>query len=430
MMKNNDIDSLFEFIDASPTPYHAVENMVQTLKAQKGIELKEDKDWNCKAGELYYVTRNDASIIAFRTPEKIDFDKAAYNMVAAHTDSPCLKLKPMPKTKAANYMQWGVEIYGGVLLNSWLDRDLNISGRINYLYEGKLQQKLVSIRDLFFRVPQLAIHLDREANKGLKLNPETHMVPVLGLNDGDDRAFEKLLLERLDVKGLKIEDISSMDLFFHDSLACSYGGIKDEFIYAPRLDNLAMTHASYKALLAKSPKHKISLIASFDHEEVGSTSAHGACSNFLNVVLERLVMALGGNRQNFMKILTNSYLISADMAHAFHPNYQDRHDSEHRPLINKGPVIKSNARMRYATDSISNSRFALLCRQVDVPHQVFAGRCDIPCGSTVGPLISTQLGVSTIDVGNPQLSMHSAREMAGSEDHSMMIKVFSELFAE
>ena len=400
--------------------------MVNTLKKHRGIELKEDEDWNCQAGTLYYVTRNDASIIAFRTPKKIDFSKIAYNMVAAHTDSPCLKLKPVKKAKTANYLQWGVEIYGGALLNSWLDRDLNISGRINYIHKAKVHQKLISIKDLFFRVPQLAIHLDREVNKGLKLNSETHMVPVLGLNNDDEQAFEKLILERLAVKGLKVEDISAMDLFFHDSLPSSYGGMQNEFIYAPRLDNLAMTHASYEALLAKAPKHKISLIASFDHEEVGSSSAHGACSNFLNSTLERITLALGGSRQDFMKVLTNSFLISADMAHAFHPNYQDRHDSVHRPLINQGPVIKSNARMRYATDS----RFALLCQQAKVSYQTFAGRNDIPCGSTVGPLISTQLGVSTIDVGNPQLSMHSAREMAGSQDHSMMIKVFTELFSE
>ena len=429
-MKNRDINSLFSFIDASPTPYHAVENMLHTLKGHKGIELKENEDWDCKAGSLYYVTRNDASIIAFRTPKIINFSKIAYNMVAAHTDSPCLKLKPIKKDKTANYMQWGVEIYGGPLLNSWLDRDLNISGRINYIHQGIIQQELISIRDLFFRVPQLALHLDREANKGLKLNSETHMVPVLGLNDNDEQSFEDLILERLNVKGIKVGDISAMDLFFHESQPCSYGGMKHEFIYGPRIDNLAMTHASYEALLSESPKNKISLIASFDHEEIGSNSAHGASSNFLNSVLERITVALGGSRQDFMKVLTSSYLISADMAHAFHPNYQDRHDSVHRPLINQGPVIKINAHMRYATDSQTTSRFVLLCRQAKIPYQTFTGRNDIPCGSTVGPLISTQLGVSTIDVGNPQLGMHSAREMAGSLDHGMMIKVFAELFGE
>ena len=429
-MKNKEIDSLFSFIDTSPTPYHAVENMLHTLKSHRGIELKENEDWDCKAGSVYYVTRNDASIISFRTPEIIDFSKIAYNMVAAHTDSPCLKLKPVKKDTTANYIQWGVEIYGGPLLNSWLDRDLNISGRINYIHKGKIQQKLISIRDLFFRVPQLAVHLDRDVNNGLKLNSETHMVPVLGLNDNDEQAFENLLLERLNVKGIKAEDISAMDLFFHESQPCSYGGIKQEFIYGPRIDNLAMTHASYEALLSESPKHKISLIASFDHEEIGSNSAHGARSNFLNSVLERIILAVGGSRQDFMKVLTRSYLISADMAHAFHPNYQDRHDSVHRPLINQGPVIKVNARMRYATDSQTTSRFVLLCQQANVPYQTFTGRNDIPCGSTVGPSISTQLGVSTIDVGNPQIGMHSAREMAGSLDHGMMIKVFTELFGE
>ena len=428
-MRNNDIDSLFSFIDSSPTPYHAVENMVQSFKGHNGIELIESDDWECKAGNLYYVTRNDGSIIAFRTPKLIDFSKGAYNMVAAHTDSPCLKLKPFKKDITGNYMQWGVSIYGGALLNSWLDRDLNVSGRINYIQEGELQQKLISIGDLFFRVPQLAIHLDREANAGLKLNSETNMVPVLGLND-DKYSFEDLLLERLDVKGVEAKDISAMDLYFHESQPCSYGGMKQEFIFGPRIDNLAMTHASYEALLADSPNTKVSLIASFDHEEIGSSSPHGASSNFLNSVLERITIALGGSREEFMKALTRSYLVSADMAHALHPNYEDRHDGVHRPLINQGPVIKMNARMRFATDSQTASRFVLLCRQADVPYQMFTGRNDIPSGSTVGPLIATKLGVSTIDVGNAQLGMHSAREMAGSLDHGMMIKVFSELLAE
>jgi aspartyl aminopeptidase len=429
-MRNKDIDSLFSFIDSSPTPYHVVNNMVQTLQGQDGIELKESEDWECKANNLYYVIRNDASIIAFRTPKAIDFSKVAFNMVAAHTDSPCLKLKPVKKDVTGNYMQWGVSIYGGPLLNSWLDRDLNISGRINYIQEGKLQQKLISIRDLFFRVPQLALHLDRDVNAGLKLNSETHMVPVLGLNDNDENLFEDLLLERLDEKGVEAKDISAMDLFFHESQPCSYGGMKQEFIFGPRIDNLAMTHASYEAFLAGSPNTKVSLIASFDHEEIGSSSPHGARSNFLNSVLERITIALGGSRQEFMKALTRSYLVSADMAHALHPNYEDRHDGVHRPLINEGPVIKMNAGMRFATDSQTTSRFVLLCRQADVPYQTFTGRNDIPSGSTVGPLIATKLGVSTIDVGNAQLGMHSAREMAGSLDHGMMIKVFTELFGE
>jgi len=429
-MKNKDADSLLKFIDASPTPYHAVENICNDLKAKGGVELKENEDWTCKAGGLYYVVRNDSSIISFKIPAKVSLKSTGFNMIAAHTDSPCLKLKPKSNKKAGNYTQWGVEIYGGVLLNSWLDRDLNLSGRISYIKKGEVKHKLISITDKFFRVPQLAIHLDREANSGLKLNPETHMVPVLGLNDGEEGQVEKLILKALNVKGVKAEDISAMDLFFHDSLPCSYGGINDEFIYAPRIDNLAMSHAAISSLISATPKSKIGLVALFDHEEVGSESSHGACSNFLNSTLERVISTLGGSREEFMKAMPGSYLISADMAHALHPNYQERHDDSHRPLINKGPVIKSNARVRYATDSKSASRFIVLCKKAKVPHQTFAGRNDIPCGSTVGPLVSTRLGVSTIDVGNPQLSMHSAREMAGADDHGMMIKVFKELIKE
>lgn len=429
-MKNKDADSLLKFIDASPTPYHAVENICQELKAEGGIELKEDENWSCKAGSLYYVVRNDSSIISFKVPAKVSLKNTAFNMIAAHTDSPCLKMKPRSDKGASNYVQWGVEIYGGVLLNSWLDRDLNLSGRVSYIKKGEVKHRLISIKDKFFRVPQLAIHLDREANSGLTLNPETHMVPVLGLNDGKDGQVEELILNALNVKGLKSSDISAMDLFFHDSLPCTYGGMNEEFIYAPRIDNLAMSHAAISSLKGADPKSKIALVALFDHEEVGSESSHGACSNFLNSSLERIVSALGGSREEFMKVMPGSFMVSADMAHAVHPNYEEKHDDSNRPLINKGPVIKSNARIRYATDSKSASRFILLCQKAKVPHQTFAGRNDIPCGSTVGPIVSTRLGVSTIDVGNPQLSMHSAREMAGSEDHGMMIKVFKELIKE
>lgn len=429
-MKNKQADSLLSFIDVSPTPYHAVANLVDSLQKKGAIELKEDADWNCEAGKFYYVVRNDSSIISFKIPAKLSLSNTGFNMISAHTDSPCLKLKPQSEKKAGNYVQWGVEIYGGVLLNSWLDRDLNLSGRISYIQKGKLSHKFISITDKFFRVPQLAIHLHREANTGLALNPETHMVPVLGLTDGKGGEVEKLLLGALGVKGLKAEDISGMDLFLHDSLAASYGGINDEFIYAPRLDNLAMSHAAMVALLSTKPKSKIDIVALFDHEEVGSESAQGACSNFLNSTLERILISLGGSREDLMKAMPSSYMVSADMAHALHPNYQDKHDDSNRPLINKGPVIKTNARVRYATDSKSASKFIMLCKNAKVPYQTFAGRNDIPCGSTVGPIVSTRLGVSTIDVGNPQLSMHSAREMAGSDDHGMMIKVFEELLKE
>ncbi|MCM8543378.1 MAG: M18 family aminopeptidase [Lentisphaeraceae bacterium] len=429
-MKNKSADALLSYIDASPTPYHAVANLVEALEKKGAIELKEDSDWKCEAGKFYYVVRNDSSIISFKIPAKVSLSGTSFNMISAHTDSPCLKLKPKSDKDAGNYLQWGVEIYGGVLLNSWLDRDLNLSGRISYIHKGKLSHKFISITDKFFRVPQLAIHLDRESNSGLTLNPETHMVPVLGLTDGKGGEVESFLLKAINVKGLKADDISGLDLFLHDSLAGSYGGINDEFLYAPRLDNLAMSHAAMTALISSKPKSKIDVVALFDHEEVGSQSAQGAGSNFLQSTLERIIFALGGTREDLMKAMPGSYMVSADMAHALHPNYQDRHDDSNRPLINKGPVIKTNARVRYATDSKSASKFILLCKSAKVPYQTFAGRNDIPCGSTVGPIVSTKLGVSTIDVGNPQLSMHSAREMAGADDHGMMIKVFEELLKE
>ncbi|MCM8536841.1 MAG: M18 family aminopeptidase [Lentisphaeraceae bacterium] len=427
-MKNKEVDSLLRFIDSSPTPYHAVANIRKDLRKQDAIELKEDENWSCEAGKTYFVIRKDSSIISFEIPAKGITENSGFNIVAAHTDSPCLKLKPLARKSVGNYQQWGVEIYGGVLLNSWLDRDLCLSGRVSYMNDGELQHKLISIDNKFFRVPQLAIHLDREVNKGLVLNAETHMVPVLGLDSKEDLNDE--ILRELKVKGLKANDLKSLDLFFHDAAESTYGGLKDEFIYAPRLDNLAMAHASCVAQEKAKPSEKVSVVALFDHEEVGSESAQGAGSNFLSSTLERIGLCFKKEREDFLQMLSRSFLISADMAHAFHPNYTDRHDSEHRPLINKGPVIKTNARQRYATDSKTFARFAVYCDQAEVPYQVFAGRNDIPCGSTVGPIVSTRLGIDTLDVGNPQLSMHSIREMAGSKDHKMMIKAFSEMFKE
>jgi len=426
--KNKIIDSLFEFIDKSPTPFHAVQSTIDTLKKKGAVQIHEQNNWTLKNNSIYFVTRNASSIAVFKTPQNLK-KSFYYHIIAAHTDSPCLKLKPKPLAGKANYNQWGVEVYGGVLYNSWLDRDLGVSGRISFKTTSGVQSKSISLITKKLRIPQLAIHLDRKVNEdGLKLNPQNHLNPILSITKQSSKILKANLFKSVSLKGLHNKDILAFDLFLHDTLASSYGGLGDEFIYAPRLDNLAMCHAALNAFIAVKKTTSIPVIFFFDNEEVGSESSHGAGSSFLPSVLERIQLAIGHSRESFMASLQKSFLISADMAHALHPNYSDRHDGDHMPLIGGGPVIKSNTKLRYATNSETSARFIELCQKVKVPYQEFVNRSDLACGTTIGPIVSSLSGIPTVDVGSPQLSMHSAREMAGSEDHGMMIKVFGEFF--
>lgn len=429
-MKNSFTDDLLQYIDASPSPYHAVTKAAERLEKAKFSELRECDEWKLEAGKAYFVTRSGGSIIAFRLPaDKNDLAQAGFHIIGAHTDSPCLKLKPESPKSAGNWLQWSVEIYGGVLLNSWIDRDLHLSGRLTISTEDGLKTRLISLRDKRFRVPQLAIHLNRGVNQdGLKLNAQNHLTPIIGL--GSEEEFQHLIL---DAAGLGKDDwakILGQDLMFHDATASEYGGLQDEFIYAPRLDNLAMTHAAVEALINEPEVHQICVAACFDHEEVGSTSDRGACSNFMPALLERVALSLGRNRQAYLATLNKSFLISADMAHAIHPNYPEIHDSLYAPEVNKGPVVKLNSNMRYTSDSFTTSYFKYLCDKTEVPVQIFFVKNDCPCGSTIGPMTSAELGITAVDIGNPMLSMHSAREMAGSDDHPLTYQVFRKFFTE
>ena len=424
-MSRTQIKKLMDFIDKSPSPFHAVSSSIEILESKGFKELKEKEVWSLESGGSYYVERSSSSLIAFCLPIN-KLNNTSFNIVGAHTDSPCFKLKPHASASVGNYFQWGAELYGGVLINSWLDRDLSLSGRITLIDGQHLKSHFIHLKDVKFRIPQLAIHLDRGVNDGLKLNKQQHLMPVLGLDKNQD-----LLQILLDQNGIsaKTADVGGFDLYLHDSQASSLGGLNEEFIYAPRLDNLAMCHASLQALVLEKPMSVISMAALFDHEEVGSTSAQGACSNFLPAVLERISLALGLSRDESLASLRASKMFSADMAHAVHPNYSERHDPDHHPLINQGPVIKINANQRYATDSETGAYFAMLCKAAKVNVQNFVSRNDCPCGSTIGPSVANNLGIPTVDVGNPLLSMHSIREMAGSEDHGDMIKVFKGFYS-
>jgi aspartyl aminopeptidase len=423
------IHDLLEFIDSSPTPFHAVEEMKNKLSAQGYSELKESDTWELISNGKYFLTRNDSSIIAFIVGTKTK-DASGFKIIGAHTDSPNLKLKPNPAYDKSGYRQLGVEVYGGVLLTTWTDRDLSLAGRV--IIKGKKlpQSKLVRFDEPLLRIPQLAIHLNRDVNeKGLTLNKQNHLPPIFSM--AEKKGSPKDLLEKRVAQKLKCKptDILNMELSLYDTQSGAIGGAEGDFIFSGRLDNLASCHAALQALIESKTKDSMTrVIAFYDHEEVGSDSAQGAGSPFLKDVLERLTLKSVNPRETFFRSMANSFFISADMAHAVHPNYSEKHDVKHMPTLNGGPVIKCNSNQRYATEGISSAWFEALCKKAGVPVQKFVVRSDLGCGSTIGPITAANLGIRTVDVGNPMLSMHSIREMAGAKDHLPLIKAFKEYF--
>lgn len=421
---------LCRYIDASPTPYHAVAETARRLRHAGYTPLSESEDWRLGAGDRRYVARG-GSLIAFEVGTKPPAE-AGFRIVGAHTDSPNLRLKPNASLTAHGYLQLAVEPYGGVLLHSWLDRDLSLAGRVCVLRGGTVETFLVDFERPVLRIPDLAIHLQREIREqGLKLNPQSHLAPIFALADGG--SFEEALaneLERSADVRVPARDIASYELMTYDTLRAEIGGANGEFVFAGRLDNLGSCHAATSALVAASEKGATAatrVIVLYDHEEVGSRSASGAAGPFLEQSLERLVAALGGDAQAVARAASRSLLVSADMAHAVHPNYADRHEPGHKPVIGGGPVIKSNVGLSYATDAPASAEFLACCRELGIEPQRFVVRSDMPCGSTIGPLSAARVGISTVDAGNPMLAMHSCREMAGSADVAPMAAVLAEL---
>lgn len=397
---------LIQFIQHSPTPFHAVSTMKKMLLDTGFTELDEQQDWKCKKETAYFVTRNDSSLIAFCTGNDIS---NGFNMVGAHTDSPCLKIKPQPEIRKKGYIQLGVEVYGGVLLNPWFDRDLSIAGRISGVdKDGNLFNELIDFESPIAVVPSLAIHLNREANRNKSVNEQKEMPVLIAVNQ-DEFDFKQLLLEQS--KNENAAEILDYELCCYDTQTPAIIGLNEEFISSARLDNLLSTYIGLKALI-DSKNSKPALFVSTDHEEVGSASACGAQGPFLRSVLERLA----GDNEKFTQTIARSTMISADNAHAIHPNYSDRHDQNHAPVLNQGPVIKVNSEQRYATTSVSAAKFKQLCAQNNVPVQSFVTRSDLGCGSTIGPITASEIGIETIDIGAPQLAMHSIRELAGTID--------------
>jgi aspartyl aminopeptidase len=401
---------LCAFIDASPSPAHAAATVVARL-TQAGFRRLEltAPEWTLAPGG-WYVQRG-ATVVAFRLRSAA---VRRYALVGAHTDSPHLRLKPRAAFACEHCLQLGVEVYGGVLLNSWLDRDLGLAGTV-HTHDGRALPVL--IRTPLARVPQLAIHLDRGVNDGLKLNPQSHLAPIWGLQ-GDTEpavAFAALLAK---AAGVTAEQLATHDLSLFDLTPAAIGGANQDLLFAARLDNLVSVHAGLRALLVatEGTADSVPVLACFDHEEVGSTSRDGADGVLLATVLERLSLALGQTRGQHLAALAGSLLLSADMAHAVHPNYVDRHEPRHKPYLGGGPVLKSNHNQRYATSAETAAQVQRLARAAGVTLQDFVARTDLGCGSTIGPAVAATLGIAVADLGAPMLSMHSARECMAVAD--------------
>lgn len=412
--------SLARFIDGSPSPFHVVDNGVALL-TDAGYSRAEPGVPGAMTGQRF--VQRDGSLIAWNTPDGLE-PGAPLRLVGAHTDSPNLRLKPNPDANTHGYRRLGVEVYGGVLLNSWLDRDLGLSGRVSVRESAdQASEHLVLLNSPLLRIPQLAIHLDREiSEKGLKLNRQLHLSPIFGLGDTD--GIYSLIADAI---GVSTSDILATELMLHDINPSTLLGVNEEFLSAPRLDNQLSCHAALTALAGVNQSESISMVALFDHEEVGSVSQTGAATNALSRLLAQINTDLGGEEADLARSLDGGLCVSADNAHATHPNYPERHEPHHHIAMNGGPALKHNANQRYTTDSVTAGEFHLAAERAGVRTQAFVSRSDLRCGSTIGPTLAANLGIRALDVGCPQLAMHSCRELAGAHDAWDLTLLLAEL---
>lgn len=429
-MDNTLAKELISFINDSPSPFHVVKQLEMALKDRGFTALDLREKWILEKNNKYYTIINDSAIFAFDIGEG-NIEEEGFKIIGSHTDSPGFRIKPAPEIKSNRYMKLNTESYGGPILYSWLDRPLSLAGRV--LLKGdspfKPEKILVDFKEPVAIIPSLAIHMNRNVNQGIEFNKQKDTLPLLGMIKDELEENHKMIRFIADYLNIDTDKILDFDLFLYPVEKASLAGIHKEFISAPKLDDLAMVHAGLKAMMNTKAKRGINIIFCFDNEEVGSSSKEGADSPTASYILERILLALGKSREDYFRALASSFMISADMAHAFHPNYEEKQDPTNRPLINGGPVIKLSANKEYASDGSTTAVFEQICKEAGVPVQYFVNRSDIKGGTTIGPIMARQLGISCIDVGNPILSMHSIRELGGVLDHKYIINAFEKYYS-
>lgn len=419
-------NDLIDFIHASPSPFHVVANIKDILTAKGFGELELTEKWDISKGKKYFITKNDSAIIAFAVGDG-DIEEEGFRLIGAHTDSPSFRIKPSPEMVVEKtYLKLNTEVYGNSILNTWMDRPLSIGGRVSLKTNDPLhpETRLINIGKPILIIPNQSIHMNRKVNEGIELNKQKDMLPLLACVSEKfekDGFLLKLLAEELGVSADRVVDF---DLFLHEYEKGSIVGLNNEFISSTKLDDLAMVHAGICALINTEAAKATNLMVCYDNEEVGNRTKQGAASPMLQTLLERIVIALGKDREDFFRAIYNSFLISADMGHGVHPNAADKHDPENRPVINGGPMIKVAANQNFTTDSNSGAVYEVICKEAGIPVQKFVSRSDLKGGSTIGPVSSTHLDMRSIDVGNPALAMHSIRELCGVLDHYYMRKSF------
>ena len=415
---------LFSFLDHSPNAFFAVKNMCDILSKAGMTRLYEGTSWELEAGRGYYVTRNDSSIIAFRIPKA---DYTGFQMMASHCDSPVFKIKTNAEiTIDKQYVKLNVEKYGGMLCAPWLDRPLSAAGRVIVRTEGGIETRLVNIdRDLMI-IPNLAIHMNRQVNNGYKFNAQVDMLPLFCERGEESDAFMGLIASEA---GVNAKDILDTDLFLYNRMPAVSLGLNNEFIASGRLDDLQCAFASLKGFLESTPKDSVAVHCVFDNEEVGSGTKQGAASTFLKDTLHRIDRAMGRTEEEYLMSIASSFLVSADNAHAVHPNHADKTDPTNRAYLNKGIVIKYSANQKYTTDAVSGAIMRVICEKAGVPYQTFANRSDMLGGSTLGNISQSQVALNTVDIGLPQLAMHSPYETAGAKDTAFLVEAAKVLFS-
>jgi aspartyl aminopeptidase len=423
-------EELIDFIYESPTAFHAVESAKEILLSNGFSEIKEEDSWELKNGGRYFFTKNSSALVAFTIGKENAVEKG-FRIIGAHTDCPGFRIKPNADMEVEGaYVKLNTEVYGGPIINTWLDRPLSLAGKVTLKGENAFypEVKLINIKRPILVIPNLAIHMNPKVNSGLELNRQKDVLPLLSLvNDNFEKGkyLLKLIAKELDVKE---EDILDFDLFLYEFEKGTIMGLNNEFISSGRLDDLSMVHCGIKALVQSNLGSSTNVMVCFDNEEVGSHTKQGADSPLLSSTLERIVLSQSENREDYYRAIAKSFIISSDLGHALHPNYGEKSDPVNRPIVNKGPIIKLSASQNYTSDSVSSAVYRNICEKAKVPVQLFVNRSDERGGSTIGPISSSHVNIPSVDMGMAILSMHSIRELGGVKDYVYTLESFKEFY--